>query len=114
MKTANRIKQATSNDPAPVEMSDLSTKPHPYILGQPYFIRTITHHYTGRLVGIYDNELVLVDAAWIADDGKFSEALCGSGFQEVEPYPDNCRVIISRASLLDVSMYPHPLPRAVK
>jgi len=89
-------------------------KAHPWQIGEAYFIRTITHHYTGRLVAVFGEELVLEDAAWIADNGRFSEALATGTFLEVEPYPDNAQVIISRASLLDASVFIHSLPRGVK
>ena len=48
---------------------------HPYQIGKNYFIRTVTHHLTGRLVKVTSKELVLEDGAWIADDGRFNEAL---------------------------------------
>ena len=48
---------------------------HPFEVGANYFIRTVTHHLTGKLVEVYPTELVLIDAAWIADDGKLCQAL---------------------------------------
>lgn len=38
-------------------------------IGANYFIRTVTHHYTGRLIHIDERELVLESCAWIADNG---------------------------------------------
>ncbi len=73
---------------------------HPYQVGSPYFIRTVTHHHTGRLVAVTEHELVLEDAAWIADDGRLSDALKTCEFSEVEPFPDG-QVIIGRASVID-------------
>jgi hypothetical protein len=73
---------------------------HPYKIGAIYFIRTVTHHYTGRLNRVGPLELVLTDAAWIADDGRFSDALKSGEFSEVEPYPDG-EVIIGRGAILD-------------
>ena len=73
---------------------------HPYKIGEKYFIRTVTHHYTGKLVEVYEDELVMEDVAWIADDGRFSEALEKKEFEEVEPYPDG-QVIIGRGAILD-------------
>jgi hypothetical protein len=58
--------------------------------------------------------LVLTDAAWIADDGRFSEALQSGKFNEVEPFPDHAEVIINRASLVDSVIFTHPLPRLAK
>jgi hypothetical protein len=78
--------------PAPVQ--------HPYEIGKPYLIRTVSMIDTGRLVEVTATELVLEDAAWIADTGRFSDALKSCNFNEVEPFPDG-RVIINRASIID-------------
>lgn len=69
-------------------------------VGKTYFIRTVTHHYTGVLVKVTPKELVMTDVAWIADDGRFSEALRKWEFSEVEPFPDG-EVLIGRGSILD-------------
>ena len=87
--------------------------PYRMFLDQPVFIRSVTHHYTGRLVGVYPDALVIEEAAWIADDGRFHEALATGALAEIEPYPDGPR-ILGRGALLGVGGWPHPLPRAVK
>lgn len=73
---------------------------HPFKIGANYFIRTVTHHHTGRLVEVTSTELVLEDAAWIADSGRFSSALKSCSFNEVEPFPSG-RVIVGRGALVD-------------
>ena len=74
---------------------------HPYQTGEPYFIRTVTHIYTGRLTCVYPQELVLTDCAWIADTGRFADSLKDlSKLQEVEPFPDG-EVVIGRGAILD-------------
>lgn len=87
---------------------------HPYIIGRNYFLRTVTHHYTGRLIAIHAQELVLTDAAWIADDGRFAEAMRNGTFSEIEPYPDGVNVIIGRGSIVDAREINFPLPRSQK
>lgn len=84
-----------------------SSKPSPasksaehWKIGYNYLIRTVTMIDTGRLVAISDHELVLEDAAWIADTGRFADALRSGSFSEVEPFPDG-RVIVGRAALID-------------
>jgi len=84
----------------------------PYVLNKNYFIRTVTHHYTGKLVKVYQNELVLVDAAWIADDGRFSESF-EKEYNEVEPFPAG-EVIIGRGAILDCTILKKNLPRKQK
>ena len=86
---------------------------NPYVIGTNYFIRTVTHHYTGELVNVYEHELVLKNAAWIPDDGRFTQAVEKGEFLEAEPYPAERLVIINRGALLDVSEIP-VLPRSQK
>lgn len=75
---------------------------HPFKIGANYFIRTVTMNHTGRLVEVTPTELVLEDAAWIANTGRFTQALKSSSFDEVEPFPAG-RVIIGRGALVDAS-----------
>jgi len=69
-------------------------------IGKNYFIRTVTHHLTGKLVKVTKQELVLEKACWIADDGRFSDALNKVEFDEVEPFPET-ELIVGRGSLID-------------
>jgi hypothetical protein len=69
-------------------------------IGQHYLIRTVTMIDTGRLVAVTPHELVLEDAAWIADTGRFAQALQSESFSEVEPFPDG-RLIIGRGAIVD-------------
>ena len=89
-------------------------KEHPYTLNENYFIRTVTFHYTGKLIEVYPNELVLKDASWIPDDGRFADALQTGDFNEVEPYPCEENVIIGRGAIIDATIFNHPLPKAQK
>ena len=73
---------------------------NPYKIGANYFIRTVTHHHTGRLVQVTAQELVLEDAAWIPDDGRLSESLKTGQFKEVEMFPSG-RVIVGRSAVID-------------
>lgn len=82
-------------------------------LGANYFIRTVTHHLTGKLIAVTDHELWLQNAAWIADDGRFHECLKNGTPSEVEPAPDG-PVAVGRGSLIDAYLWSHDLPREVK
>lgn len=86
---------------------------HAYPVGKSVFIRTVTMSYTGQLLRVTAGELVIGNAAWIADSGRWAEALRTGNLNEVEPYPDG-DVIVSRASVVDVSPWAHPLPRTTK
>lgn len=96
----------------PAAASPPPIPPSPYNIGDAVFIRTVTYHYTGRISAIYPGEIVLADAAWIADSGRFHAALSTGTLSEVEPYPAG--VVISRGAIVDVSLWAHPLPRGAK
>lgn len=82
------------------------------LIGKNVFVRTVTHHHTGKLVAVGDRFLHLGDAAWIADDGRFADALKSGVLSEVEPFPGDCYVSIG--ALIDVCEWTHDLPRAQK
>ena len=73
---------------------------NPFEIGEIYLIRTVTMIDVGRVIAANDKWIVLEDAAWIADTGRFSDALKKSQFNEVEPFPDG-RVIIGAGSVID-------------
>lgn len=74
----------------------------PWVIGKKYFIRTVTMHLTGELVGISERELLLKDAAWIADSGRFNEAIRDiEKCNEVEPFDKP--VIVGRGSIIDAT-----------
>ena len=81
-------------------------------IGEKYLIRTVTNYWTGRIEFIGPQELKLSDAAWIADTGRFSQALESGVLNEIEPVDD--MVIIGRASVIDAQLWRHNLPRKVK
>ena len=84
---------------------EVSVPTHPYKIGACYLIRTVTMIDVGRLVDVTPLELVLEDAAWIADTGRFAHALRSCEFDEVEPFPDG-RVIVGRGALIDAVEVP--------
>lgn len=87
-----------------------SGESHPYQIGKNYFIRTVTLFYTGKLVKVTSKEIVLEDAAWIADTGRFMDAIKTGKLNEIEPFQDD--VIIGRGSIVDATIWRHELPRS--
>lgn len=79
------------------------------LVGHPVFVRTVTMHYTGRLAAVTADTLILDDAAWITDSGRFGDALAKGTLAEVEPFPG--RVFVARGALVDVTRWDHDLPR---
>ena len=82
----------------------------PYLVGSNYFIRSVTHHYVGKLVLVTPKELVLERASWVADDGRFMNAVCEGQLNEIEPYPADEQVIIGRGAILDAVRWKFDLP----
>ena len=88
-----------------------------YPVGENILIRTVTHFQIGKLESVHDQELVLSSASWIADTGRFNEALVQgiekSSVSEIEPF-GKANVIVGRGAIIDCTVYPHKLPRKVK
>ena len=59
----------------------------PFVVGEKYLIRTVTHIDLGKVVAVYQQEIVIVNASWIADTGRYHDALMTGSRREVEPYP---------------------------
>jgi len=68
--------------------------------------------YTGKISSIVGDYLMLDDAAWIADSGRYYNALKDGTLEEVEPYPDG--VIVSCGAIVDAAPWNHKLPRKQK
>lgn len=85
---------------------------HPFEIGQPYLIRTVTMANAGTVVAVHPTEIVLRDASWIADTGRFSDAIKSAEFSEVEPFPDG-EVIIGRGAIIDAVRI-NKVPRSQK
>lgn len=85
----------------------------PLSLGNAVLIRAVTNYFTGRIVGLTQEEILIEDAAWISSTGQFSTALSTGHLDEVEPYPDGV-VSINRGACVDVCSWGHALPREQK
>lgn len=83
-------------------------------IGDCVFIRSVTNYYTGRLVNVTDGFLVLEEAAWVADTGRFHNYLMTGQPNEVEPYPDGVFVRVNIGSVSDICDWKHPLLRVQK
>ena len=79
-----------------------------FILGDNYFLRCITYHYTGTVVRETDSTITLDKCCWIADSGRFADAIEGGKFSEVEPYGDG--VMIFKQSIVDAKAVTFKLP----
>ncbi len=85
---------------------------HPWMIGEKYLIRTVTMTQVGRLTHVYSGELVLDEASWVADTGRFHDALAKGTLSEVEPIIGPA--IIGRGAIVDACLWKHELPKVQK
>ena len=81
-------------------------------IGEKYLIRTVTNYLLGKLEQVTDTDLLLSDASWVADTGRFHLALRDGVLNEIEPYPNE--VIVSRGAIVDAAVWSHELPRVAQ
>ena len=75
---------------------------HPFEIGKKYLIRTVTMIQTGMIKAVRGKFLVLEQAAWIADTGRFSEALEDQEkMKEVEPFKNDA--IVNMDTIIDAT-----------
>lgn len=91
------------------ELVDISTLDD--LVGQKLFIRTVTYHMTGKVVKRMGAFIQLDDAAWIADSGRFSNALKIGSLDEVEPVGT---MWVNLSSVVDFFPWKHKLPTEQK
>lgn len=107
------LKAPTASGPTTLVQNSESVDVNgPWKIGENYLIRTVTMTLTGRLTAVYPNELVLDDAAWIADSGRWSDAVSKGSFGEVEPFSGP--VIVGRGALIDATVVGFAVPRERK
>lgn len=82
------------------------------MIGRNYFIRTETFHFTGKIKAIIGYFFVLDSCAWIADSGRFSDALEKGNLDEIEPMGDG--VLVNIQSVTDMTPWKHALPTTQK
>lgn len=81
-------------------------------VGEKYFIRTVTYFATGKVKRIVNGFLELESAAWVADTGRFRQAIMAGVLSEVEPV--EVPMFINIASITDAFLWKHKLPTEQK
>lgn len=82
-----------------------------FVKGKSYFFRTLTYHLVGRVDGQVGEFLQLGDASWVADSGRFMQAIKEGKLNEVEPVGS---AILNVAAITDAFPWTHSLPRDQK
>ncbi len=81
------------------------------LVGQKWFFRTVTYHLVGRVKKRMGNFLVLEGAAWVADSGRFMQAIKDGKLSEVEPVGD---ALVNLSAVTDAFPWRHKLPTEQK
>lgn len=106
-ETFELIKDQLKDD----EKTDISSLKD--LIGKKLFIRTVTYHILGKVEKIIGNVAQLSKASWIADSGRFSEAI-KNGFgssAEIEPLGE---WFVNLNSAVDFGEWKHELPNKVQ
>ena len=83
----------------------------PFVIGKAYLIRTVTYHMLGRIDKVSGNFLILSDASWVADSGRFSVAITKGELSENEYVGD---AIVSLNAIVDAFPWGHKIPKETK
>jgi hypothetical protein len=83
-----------------------TVKPNPFTsyIGKIVFIRTVTYHLSGKVEETCGDFVKLSKAAWIADSGRYTQAVETGEFSEVEVYKNPIHVNIQ--SVIDFCEIP--------
>ena len=81
-------------------------------IGKKLFIRTVTYHLVGEVVKVIGNMFELKNASWVADSGRFTQAINDGVLNEVEPV--KVPVWVNVNSVTDMFLWGHKLPKDQK
>lgn len=86
----------------------------PFKVGEKYFIRTVTYFTIGEIAAVVGQFIVFKKdtISWIADTGRFQQAINDGVLNEVEPVSVEGGVNVN--SITDYFLWKHALPRSQK
>jgi len=83
----------------------------PFVKGKSYLFRTVTNYLVGKVAGVNGSFLILENASWIADTGRFMNCLKEGNFNEVEPVG---KAYLNMETIVDAFPWVHKLPTEQK
>ncbi len=102
-KTSKAAKKSAASKAKVAAKKSAAAPAHPFQIGKTYVIRTVTMIQLGKLTAVYPQELVLEDASWIADTGRFANFLKDPELRsESEPFCAPC--IVGRGAIVDAQV----------
>ena len=100
-ETFEKIKDQLTVDEG-IDVSELED-----FVGKKWFIRTVTYHLVGKITKLVGKFAVMEGASWVADSGRFMQAIKKGVLDEVEPVGD---CIVNLDSVIDMFPWKHKLP----
>lgn len=104
-ETYQKIKDQLSYD----DIFDIDS--YEQLVGKKIFVRTVTYHLVGKVKKIVGSLVFLSEASWVADSGRFMQAIKEGKLNEVEPLGD---WFFNLATVVDGCEWRHDLPREQK
>lgn len=81
------------------------------LVGKSFFFRTVTYHLVGKIGKRLGKFFLLQDASWVADSGRFANAIKEGTLDEVEPVGT---AMVNIDSITDMFPWNHKLPDSQK
>jgi hypothetical protein len=81
------------------------------LVGQKFYFRTVTYHQVGEVKKIVGRFAFLKNASWVADSGRFMNAIKDGTLEEVEPVGD---AFVNLDTVVDFFKWTHKLPTSQK
>ena len=81
------------------------------LIGDKFFFRTVTYHLIGKVESRFGSFLKLSGASWVADSGRFMQAIKEGKLNEVEPVGE---WVVNLSSVTDFGPWNHALPKEQK
>lgn len=104
-ETYERIKEQLGQDEQ-IDVSEIDD-----LIGKSFFFRTVTYHLVGKVIKRIGHILQLEKASWIADSGRFMQAIKNGTLSEVEPVGT---AFVNLESVTDFFPWKHRLPTEQK
>lgn len=77
------------------------------MVGKKFFFRTVTYYLVGRVIKIIGSIAQLEDASWVADSGRFTQAIKEGTLNEIEPVGE---CYLNTQTIVDFFPWKHDLP----
>src|SRR3990167_2840825 len=81
------------------------------LIGEKIFFRTVTYHLVGEVKSMVGRFASLKNASWVADSGRFMNAIKDGTLEEVEPVGD---AFLNLDTVVDFFPWKHELPTQQK